>query len=143
MSNLRTLVRLRRWTLEDKQRQLSQLQIMATGLGAQIARLEQDIPAQQDALAEDANVGMTLGPFVRASLERRERLEQSRVEVQARIEAMRAELSEAFAELKRYEITENRRVGHRRQEAERRERIVEGEIAFDQYRTKSRASAAG
>ena len=39
MSSLRTLVRLRRWTLEDKQRQLSQLQIMAAGLDAQIARL--------------------------------------------------------------------------------------------------------
>ncbi len=143
MSSLRTLVRLRRWTLEDKQRQLSQLQIMATGLDAQIARLGQDIPAQHDALAQDAKVGMTLGPFVRACLERRDCLEQSRVEVQTRIEAMRAELSEAFAELKRYEITENRRTSHRLREADRRERMVEGELALDQHRAKSRLSAAG
>ena len=141
MSSLRTLVRLRRWTLEDKQRQLSQLQIMAAGLDAQIARLGQDIPAQQDALAQDVKVGMTLGPFVRACLERRERLEQSRAEVQMRIEAMRAELSEAFAELKRYEITENRRASHRLRETDRRERLVEGEIALDQHRAKPRVSA--
>ena len=86
-------------------------------------------------------VGMTLGPFVRACLERRERLEQSRAEVQMRIEAMRAELSEAFAELKRYEITENRRASHRLRETDRRERLVEGEIALDQHRAKPRVSA--
>ena len=109
MSNLRGLIRLHRWHLDEKQRALAELHTAEDRLRADAARLEEEIKAEQQTARTDFEVSFGYARFSRAALARRARIAQSIAEVQTRIVAATEALAEAFQEVKRYELAQEER----------------------------------
>ncbi len=140
MKALDSLIRLRRLALDDKRRQLRELEHLEDRLRSQYRLLEEELTAEQRvARAGPVEAGLTYGSYASGVVARRERLQSSIDEVLAQIEQMRTQLGAAFEELKRFEITRDRKLVQARQAAERREQQFLDEVGLNQFRRRSRA----
>ena len=142
MKGLKTLVRMNRLKLEDKQRQLGELEGVAGGFRSQIAALEESVRLESGAAEQTPDLGYRIGGFVQASLARRETLRLSLADIAQQIKALRDEVAAAFREIKRYELIMERREEAARREAGKRARKIEDETAMTVYRRGRKAAAA-
>lgn len=139
MADLKGVIRLRRFQLDEKRQALAELQRLAVSLAEEQARLEQSIEAEKEAArtVPDPNAAFAFGAFVRSALERRKRIEHSRAQLEIQIEAATDEVRGAFNELKKFEQTEAQR---RAKETQRRARIESNqldEIGIEGFRRKA------
>ena len=134
VSELNTLIRLSRWKLDEKRRALGELQALAERLAGEIARLESEVQAEQQAARCSAEVGFAYANFARQAIDRRRRIEQSIAEVSRQIEAATAEMAEAFQELKRFELTQEGRDRREQARLRQRESAALDEMALTGYR---------
>jgi flagellar FliJ protein len=115
---LKTLIRLSKWNVDEKQRILVALQGREDEILSWIKQSEEQLKEEQRLAAEDSTgIGFAYGYFAKAWLGRREQLFAMLEMVRAEIVRARDELAEAFNELKTYEITQRER--ERRAQAER------------------------
>src|SRR4051812_27223743 len=120
MKGLAALIRLHRWRLDEKRRELAELERLEDRLHDSVRQLLAEVAAEQ-AFAQRAEVsGFAYGGFARGIMERRKRIDASIAEVRLKIDAKTEEVSDAFRELKRYEITQAEREKREKQEADRR-----------------------
>lgn len=103
MTALTQLVRLQRWTLDEKRQKLAQLERLAGRLHADLESLETDLAAEKQRAAEGLEEARALTSYAAAAAERRRIFRRSIAEVEAKIEAAREEIEAVFRELKRYE----------------------------------------
>jgi hypothetical protein len=130
---LAALIRLHSWQLDEKRRELVDLERLEDGFHDEIRRLEDEIAAEQE-FAQNANTeGLAYGGFALGVIHRRKRIEASIAEVRQRIEAKRDEVAEAFRDLKRYEITQAARAKRERVEEGRRVQAVLDEVSITQH----------
>lgn len=142
MKGLKTLVRMNRLKLEDKQRQLAELEGVASGFRSQIAALEDSVSLEAGAAEQTPDLGYRIGSFVQATLARRDTLRQSLDDIVQQIKDLREEVAAAFREIKRYELIMDRREETARREAGKRARKVEDETALAVHRRGRREAAA-
>jgi len=142
MKGLKTLVRMNRLKLEDKQRQLAELEGVAGGFRSQIAVLEESVSLESGAAEQTPDLGYRLGSFVQATLARRETLRLSLADIVQQIAELRDEVAAAFREIKRYELIMERREEAARREAGKRARKVEDETALSVHRRRRKKAAA-
>ena len=119
MSALRHLVRIHSWQLDDKRQKLSDLQGLLDKLAEDLAEIDRQIAAESAlAESEDLVLSQQFDAFLGAALERKKRLESSLEVMEREVEKARGEVSEAFQDLKRYEMArENQVEEERRQDA--------------------------
>lgn len=134
MKGLKTLVRMNRLKLEDKQRQLAELEGVANGFRSQIASLEDSVSREADGPAQAPDSAHMIGDFVQAALRRKETLLQSLKEVEEQVAEIRDEVAAAFREIKRFELIMERREAASQREADRRARKTENETALSMFR---------
>jgi flagellar FliJ protein len=104
------LIRLARFKVEELQKQMAELDNSKTALNNQIERLEASVPEEQ-AVAEQSKDGyLAYGSYAQAVIKRKENIRLSLAEVEVQADSLRERLSEAFQELKKYEILEERRL---------------------------------
>ena len=120
MSTLQSLIRLHRFQLDERRRQLADLDQLATKLRQERERLDVEQQVEQSIAAQSVEAGQTYGTYARTLIERRRRLDQSLAEVEQQIVQARDGLAEAFQEVKRYEITADNRDRQQRQKLARR-----------------------
>ncbi len=133
MKGLAALIRLHSWRLDEKRRELGDLQRLEDQLLADAQRLEQEVVAEQE-VAKTAETGsFSFAGYMVGVQDRRRRIAASIVDVRRRIEDKRAEVAEAFRELKRYEITQAERLKRERVEADRRTQAELDEMSLVQY----------
>lgn len=94
MSAIEALVRLHRWQLDERRRQLADLDRLAHKLGSEAERLDEERTP--------------------AALERRQKITQSLLSVERQIVQAREALAETYQELKRYEVAAANRMMQRR-----------------------------
>ncbi|WP_448188394.1 flagellar FliJ family protein [Azospirillum sp. sgz301742] len=143
MSSLKTIIRLHKWQLDEKRRALSDLQNLHDRLCMELARLREEVRREQEAARTDQAVAFSYPAFAKAARERDHRLQDSIAQVEQQIEAATEEMSEAFQELKRFELAEEERLKREREKIRRKEDAMLDETALVGFRRRQAQESAG
>jgi flagellar FliJ protein len=136
---LKTLIRLSKWNVDEKQRVLVALQGREDQILAAIHEAEQSLIREQQVASQDAaGVGFAYAAFANAWLARREQLMQMLEQVRQEINRARDELAEAFNQLKTYEITQKERERRAQAEMDKKEQAFLDEIGLNIHRRKDK-----
>jgi len=139
MSTLDTLIRLNRWKLDERRRQLGELERLFERLGSEAVRLEEELTREQRIAGASLEAGYAYAGYARDLTARRQKLAASISEVEGQLIVAREALAESFGEVKRYEIAAANRQKRDRAMVERRQRIVQDEVALQVYRRRNAA----
>lgn len=134
MSALESLIRLNRWQLDERRRQLADLDALAERLKQEQARLAAEQQAEQKAATLSHEAATAYGSYARRLIERRKKLEDSQASVEQQIMLARDALAEAYREVKRYEIAAANRAQKRRQRLARQQQRTLDEIGVENFR---------
>jgi len=138
MSTLESLIRLHRWQVDERRRQVAELESLAEKLRQELARLAEERANEQAAAGASFLARHVYPGYIRHAIERQQTLEQSLAETEAQTVHAREALAEAFEELKRYEIASANRERMRISAAARRERLDTDAVAIDTFRRANR-----
>ncbi|WP_119421457.1 flagellar FliJ family protein [Desertibaculum subflavum] len=128
MKSIATLIRLKRWALDEKRRALADLERLRTEMVERAAALEGEIAAEQGAAPAEV-VQFAYAAYVRRAMGQREALAQSIGGIDSQIAEAQLEIGEVFSELKRYERVQEMAQQKAQSELKRRETAVMDEIA--------------
>ena len=138
MANLKSLIRLRKHTVDQKQKFLAELYRQAEELEAKKASYEEKLKKERELLEEQEMLEALAwyGRFASGIKAQIDLLNKDLSNMEQRIEIARADLRNAFAELKKIEIT-----AERRREAEKKEELAKenkelDDIGIDSHRRK-------
>jgi flagellar export protein FliJ len=136
MSALESLIRLHRWQLDERRRQLADLDGLGEKLRREQARLAAEAKAEQAAASSSREAASAYGNYARQLIERRQKLEQSLASVEQQLAEARETLAETYREVKRYEIASaNRMVQQRKRLARQQQRTLD-ELGIENFRRK-------
>ena len=133
--DLRNLVRLHEWAVDEKRRKLGELLRLVRNLEDQVWRLEEEVVREQataGAMPEEA--GFMYGNYANAVIERRQRLKDSIARMETEISVAQEELREAYRDLKKYEVAQETRERNEVEERERRDQQVLDEVGLQGQR---------
>ena len=133
-NGLSGIVRLHKWQVDEKRRQISELEVMRSDLEKKLEKLDSDLKDEQKNVASSNVVDINYAGYAAAVMKRRENIEASITEVNVSIENMKDDLAEAFKELKKYEIVEQRAVERELHEQKRREQDRLDEVSLNMFR---------
>ncbi len=134
MKGLTTLIRYKKWNLDEKRRALAEFERLERNLRAELVNLDDELKAEQVVAQSSSEGSYAYGEYAKAVRDRGARIEASLSSVQQQADGMRDEVAQAFEELKRYELTQANQERNARVAADRREQVVLDEIAQDGYR---------
>jgi len=134
MADLTGLMRVRKHDLEQKQKAVADLYRQAEYLANQKTELLETLDQEQEKL-KDFGVEMLsyFGPYSEAVHERVEEIDAETTQLETRIEIAREDMRLSFAELKKIEITHERRLDEEQEKVDKRESTTLDEIAIDGY----------
>ena len=127
MKSRDTLIRLRRFQVDEKRRRVTQIEMMMADFLRMAAELDREI-AQEEARAGITDVAHFAYPtYARAAAGRRDNMRQSAAALEDQLAEAKAELGEAFEDLKKIEILDDReRTAERVAEAARDQAAMDG-----------------
>jgi flagellar FliJ protein len=135
---LKSLIRLGKWTVDEKRRILGELHAREEEVIATIDAMDRQLAAEQAVANEDATgAGFTFGGFYDRHMHRRETLLRQLEALRHEIELARDDLAEAYRSLKTYETAEKQRLAREREEEGRKEQVVLDEIGQTLHRRKA------
>jgi len=127
--DFKTLIRMRKWALDDKRRELGEMQGVLNNLLAEKNALEKAVVEEQKVAAENPELaGFAYGSFANAVIAERAALVKRISDQEAKIDAFRDEVADAFKAVKTAEIAERNRVEAERAEEDRKEQAELDEI---------------
>lgn len=141
VKGLSGVVRLHKWQVDEKRRQITELEVMRSDLETKLDMLHDELRAEQHNVASSNVVDINYANYAAAVMKRRENLEASITEVDVSIENMKDELAEAFKELKKFEIAQQRTIEREKLEEKRREQDRLDEISINMFRMKRNAGS--
>ncbi len=138
---LTSLIRLADANLNEKRRELNELERQEDELRKRLDALEvEKVQEQQNARSMEFGAFAYTG-YARGVIERRERIEAQIAGMQPMLEEARQAVSEAFQDLKRYEIALDLRIKSAKAEFERKDTIAMDEMSLNMHRRKQAAGA--
>lgn len=108
MKSRDTLLRLKRFQVDEKRRKLSQIETMVAEFERMATELDREIASEESRAGIADRTHFAYPTYARAALQRRDNLMQSADEMRGQLEAARLELEEAFEDLKKFEILDDR-----------------------------------
>ncbi|MDP7381683.1 MAG: flagellar FliJ family protein [Alphaproteobacteria bacterium] len=141
MSKLDSLIRLHERTLDEARRELGRAEAAVASAAAAIDALEAEIKAEQAAAGADLTGQFGYANYARQAIARRAKLHTAHQQAEVAREQVREKVAVAFAELKKFEITAERRAALAQQEENRRLQGELDEIAQQQDRQKQARGA--
>ena len=111
MKSRDTLIRLKRFQLEEKQRRITQIEGMIAEFGRMVAELGREIAGEEQHSGITDPTHFAYSTYARAARTRRDNLQNSADELGEQLAAAQAELEGARAELHRVESLEGREKG--------------------------------
>lgn len=136
MKSLASLIRLNKWTLEEKRRALAALQGLRTDLVRQQHELEAEVVREQQSAKSGVEGAWTYSGYAKAVIQRRETLKRTLADVDKRIDVARDAVNAAWREMRKYELAEERNQARKNADVARVERLELDEIALTQNRIK-------
>jgi flagellar protein FliJ len=118
MKSRETLIRLRKFQADEKRRRVAQIEGMIADFDRMSADLEREITAEQERAGIHDPTHFAYPTYAKAAITRRDNLKRSADELKVQLEDARMALAEAFEELKKVELLDER--------DQMRERAAEG-----------------
>ncbi len=136
MADLDPLIRVRRHNVEQKQKFLAELYRQVEELETKKKTLEQQIIDERGRVDEigTAEVIAYYGRYAEATRKKIRHLSREIKKMETRIDIAREDMREAFAELKKIEITQRNREDAEKKEQNKKENQELDEVAIDNYR---------
>ena len=136
MSGLDQLLRLQRWTLDEKRRQASDLELLIERLILDITKLDEQVEREIEASRANIELQRALPGYRQAMKGRRERLDKSLIDLRGELEKLREQITEAFSDLKKTEQTVKNRQQRQRLNERRKDQAISDEVGLQQHRRK-------
>ena len=108
MKSRETLIRLKKFQVDEKRRKVAQIEGMIAEFERIAAELEREIRAEQERAGINDPTHFAYPTYAKAAIQRRENLARSADELRVQLEDAKALLSEAFEELKKVELLDER-----------------------------------
>ncbi len=128
-SRTESLIRLKKFNVDEKRRQLAQIEAMIGDFERMAAELDQQIEIEHQKTGITDSTHFAYSTFAKAALTRRDNLLASADNLRAKQEAAQEELAEALEELKKVELLSQRTNLRERQERDKAEQNEYDEIA--------------
>jgi flagellar FliJ protein len=108
MKSRETLIRLKKFQVDEKRRKVAQIEGMVAEFDRIAGDLEREIKTEQDRAGIHDPSHFAYPTYAKAAMQRRENLQRSAAELRAQLEDAQAALGEAFEELKKVELLDER-----------------------------------
>ncbi|MEJ1160889.1 flagellar FliJ family protein [Prosthecomicrobium sp. N25] len=108
MKSRESLIRLKRFQVDEKRRQASQIELMIAEFTRMIGDLDEQILAEQNRVGIHDVTHFAYPTFARAAIQRRDNLRASVRELEEKLDRAQAELAEAVEDMKKIEQIEER-----------------------------------
>jgi flagellar export protein FliJ len=108
MKSRDTLIRLKKFQVDEKRRRVAQIEGMIAEFDRMAADLEREIKAEQERAGIHDPGHFAYPTYAKAAMQRRENLQRSADELRAQLESATAALAEAFEEVKKIELLDER-----------------------------------
>jgi flagellar protein FliJ len=124
-----TLIRLSEQQLDEKRRQLAALEDRLDAARLQRKAIDDELVREQGLATQDSSALFAYGAYAAEVIRRRERADALILLVEREAEVARDDVRTAFAELKRYQITHDRKLAELARTRAAKEQIELDEIA--------------
>jgi flagellar export protein FliJ len=141
VKDLRTLIRLYKWELDEKRRALSQLEAIVAGLEREREKLQAEMVAEAAAAGQSFEASLTYPAYLKHAKARGAHLERAIAMAQRDVEQAGEAVQAAFEELKRMELAQEQREQQRQLEIKRREGQELDEIGAIGFERRQRDSS--
>lgn len=108
MKSRDTLIRLRRFQADEKRRKVAQIEMMIADFARMAADLDREIGQEEQRAGISDPAHFAYPTYARAAAQRRDNIRRSAEDLDAQLAAAKAALAEAFEELKKVEILDDR-----------------------------------
>jgi flagellar export protein FliJ len=123
MKSRETLIRLKKFQVDEKRRKVAQIEAMIAEFDRMAADLDREIKTEQDRANIHDPSHFAYPTYAKAAIARRENLHRSAGELKAQLDDAQAVLGEAFEELKKVELLDERDQARDRAEQAAREQV--------------------
>ena len=137
MADLLSLIRLRKHTVEEKQKALSVLYREVEVLQKRRKEMEDQLAREKELAMTNNNAGAFYGLYAENMRKKIERMNDAIRKLNARIEVAQEDVRAAFAEQKKVEIIQRNREEEEEKERADKESQLLDEIALEGFRRKS------
>jgi flagellar FliJ protein len=103
-----TLIRLKRFQVDEKRRRVAQTESMIADFERMCADLDREIASEEAKSGISDTSHFAYPTYAKAAMTRRDNIRQSIANLQIQLEQARAELQDAYEELKKVEILDDR-----------------------------------
>ncbi|MBN9051421.1 MAG: flagellar export protein FliJ [Rhizobiales bacterium] len=121
MKSRETLIRLKKFAVDEKRRKAAQIESMIADFDRMAGDLEREIKTEQDRANIHDPSHFAYPTYAKAAATRRENLKRSTDELRIQLEDAKSALAEAFEELKKVEMLDQRDQARELAEANSRE----------------------
>lgn len=134
MKSRESLIRLKRFQVDERRRQVADIQMMISEFERMAGDLDQQIVAEQERSGIADVKHFAYPTFAKAAIQRRDNLLASAADLRVKLERASDELAEAYEDLKRVELIEEREVERERVAGAMREQASLDEVALVMHR---------
>ena len=134
MKSRETLIRLKKFQVDEKRRKVVQIEGMIAEFDRMGTDLEREIKTEQDRAGIHDPAHFAYPTYAKAAMSRRENLKRSADELRIQLEDAKAALGEAFEEMKKVELLDERDQAREREEEAAREQANLDAIGLMQRR---------
>jgi flagellar export protein FliJ len=123
MKSRETLIRLKKFQVDERRRKVAQIETMIAEFDRMAGDLDREIKAEQDRANIHDPTHFAYPTYAKAATNRRENLRRSAGELKTQLDDAQAALGEAFEELKKVELLDERDQARERAEQAAREQV--------------------
>jgi flagellar export protein FliJ len=139
MKSRETLIRLKKFAVDDRRRKVAQIEAMIADFDRMADELEREIATEQERANIHDPAHFAYPTYAKAAMSRRENLKRSTDELRIQLEDAKASLGEAFEELKKVEMLDQRDQARELAESNAREQSELDAIGALRYHGAARA----
>lgn len=139
MKSRETLIRLRKFQVDEKRRRTAQIETMIAEFERMTADLDREIKSEQEKVGISDPAHFAYPTYAKAAKQRRENLLRSVDDLKVQLDEAKAELAEAFEELKKVELLNERDQANERAEQAAQEQREMDSIGIMRIRDAARA----
>ncbi len=133
-SRSESLIRLKKFQVDEKRRQVAQIEMMIADFERMAAELDQQIEIEHTKTGISDVAHFAYSTFAKAALTRRDNLLASAGDMKGKLEAAQDALAEALEDLKKVELLDQREHQRERDEQNKIEQAEYDEVARLRYR---------
>jgi flagellar protein FliJ len=123
MKSRETLIRLKKFQVDEKRRRVAQIEAMIADFDRMASDLDREVANEERRAGISDPAHFAYPTYARAARVRRENIVNSANELKGQLDAAKGELELAFEELKKVEILQDREVAAERAEEQRRDQM--------------------